>query len=234
VSRAEAVATSGPGEWKAQYGLVERPDPCLVQLVSKLAREPWTDRPTCVHPTLGSIGRMVHDCSSRENRAALLPWAPAFIGTAHVGFDTSARLVALCVSTALTSPDQRRITADEHRRLAAAHQTALYLLSGREGEQLGGTARWWFPVLDRVGLSEPFYRTFVATEHAAEAVAVTARASGADSDVRLRQLLRQCLATASRTVRAAERRRDDSQGARRSGAPRPSVSTSADAHQLWS
>jgi hypothetical protein len=234
VSRAEAVATSGPGEWKAQYGVVERPDPCLVQLVSKLAREPWTDRPSCVHPALGSIGRMVHDCSSRENRAALLPLASAFIGTAHVGFDTSARLVALCVSTALTSPDQRRITADEHRRLAAAHQTALYLLSGREGEQLGGTARWWFPVLDRVGLSEPFYRTFVATEHAAEAVAVTARASGADSDVRLRQLLRQCLATASRTVRAAERRRDDSQGARRSGAPRPSVSTSVDAHQLWS
>jgi hypothetical protein len=234
VSRAEAVATSGPGEWKAQYGVVERPDPCLVQLVSKLAREPWTDRPSCVHPALGSIGRMVHDCSSRENRAALLPLASAFIGTAHVGFDTSARLVALCVSTALTSPDQRRITADEHRRLAAAHQTALYLLSGREGEQLGGTARWWFPVLDRVGLSEPFYRTFVATEHAAEAVAVTARASGADSDVRLRQLLRQCLATASRTVRADERRRDDSQGARRSGAPRPSVSTSVDAHQLWS
>jgi hypothetical protein len=164
-----------------------------------------------------------------------LPLASAFIGTAHVGFDTSARLVALCVSTALTSPDQRRITAVEHRRLAAAHQTALYLLSGREGRQLGGIARWWFPMLDRAGLSEPFYRTFVATEHAAEAVAVTARASGADSDVRLRQLLRQCLATAPTTVAAGpttvvagpttvaagERRRDDGQGARRSGAPRP-------------
>jgi len=228
------VAAPGPGEWKAQYGVIRRPDPCLLQLVSKLAREPWTDRPSCVHPTLGSIGRMVHDCSSRENRAALLPLAPAFIGTAHVGFETSARLVALCVSTALASPDQRRITADEHRRLAAAHQTALYLLSGREGQQLGGLARWWFPVLDRVGLSEPFYRTFVATEHAAEAVAVTARASGADSGVRLRQLLRQCLATAPSTVSADERRRDDGQGARRSGAPGPSVSTSAAAHQPWS
>ena len=199
MSRAEAVAAPSPGDWKARYAVIERRDPCLLQLVSKLAREPWTDRPSCVHPTLGSIGRMVHECSSREDRPALLPLASAFIGTAHVGFETPARLVALCVSTALASPDQRRITADEHRRLAAAHQTALYLLSGREGRQLGGIARWWFPMLDRAGLSEPFYRSFVATEHAAEAVAVTARASGADSGVRLRQLLRQCLATAPAT-----------------------------------
>lgn len=206
MSRAEAVAALSLGDKKAQYGVAERADPCLLQLVSKLAREPWTDRPSCVHPTLGSIGRMVYDCSSRENRTALLPLAPAFIGTAHVGFETTARLVALCVSTALASPDQKRITADEHRRLAAAHQTALYLLSDREGQQLGGIARWWFPVLDRVGLSEPFYRTFVATEHAAEAVAVTARASGADSDVRLRQLLRQCLATTPPSVAADKRR----------------------------
>ena len=207
MSRAEAVAAPSLGDKKARYGVAERPAPCLLELVSKLAREPWTDRPSCVHPTLGSIGRMVHDCSSRENRGALLPLAPAFIGTAHVGFEMPARLVALCVSTALTSPDQRRITAVEHRRLAAAHQTALYLLSGREGQQLGGIARWWFPVLDRAGLSEPFYRTFVATEHAAEAVAVTARASGADSGVRLRQLLRQCLATASATTVDTDERR---------------------------
>jgi len=59
--------------------------------------------------------------------------------------------------------------------------------------ELAGAARWWFPVLDRVGRSEPFYRTFVAPEHAAEAVSVTAR--GAD-DVRLRGLLKRCLAVA--------------------------------------
>jgi hypothetical protein len=50
-------------------------------------------------------------------------------------------------------------------------------------------------VFDRLRISEPVYRNFVATEHAAEAVAVTARASDGDSDIRLRQLLKQCLAT---------------------------------------
>jgi hypothetical protein len=53
------------------------------------------------------------------------------------------------------------------------------------------------PVLGRFGWSEPFYRTFVATEHAAEAVAVAARVA---DDVRLRGLLKQCLAVAGSAV----------------------------------
>ncbi|WP_132207638.1 hypothetical protein [Kribbella steppae] len=58
-------------------------------------------------------------------------------------------------------------------------------------------ARCWLPVLGRLGWSEPFYRNVVATEHAAEAVAVTARAS---DDVRLRGLLKQCLAVVDSAV----------------------------------
>jgi hypothetical protein len=73
----------------------------------------------------------------------------------------------------------------------------MHLLTGRD-EPAGG-ARWWFPILDRIGVSESFYRNFVATEHAAEAVAVTAR--GAD-DVRLRGLLKQCLAAVTRSREA--------------------------------
>ena len=202
---------------RSQYTQVKRPDPCVLEIVSKLAREPWTDRPTCVHPVLGSIGRAVHDYSSRPARKALLPLAPGFIGTAQVGYERSARLVALCVSTALTGA----MTEDEARRLTASHRTALYLLAGGEGP--GGLARWWLPVLERLRLGESFYRTFVATEHAAEAVAVVARASGDDRDVRLRQLLRQCLAAVGAP-----------QGARRPGAPSPSWSTSPAPQRLWS
>jgi hypothetical protein len=206
VSRTEAGASlSGPGNrtilyaeqrgpggrGTAYFDRVARPEPCVLELVSKLAREPWTDRPSCVHPVLGSIARMVHDHSTRAGRRALLPLAPSFIDTAHRGFETSARLVALCVSTALTSPGE--IPKDEHARLSKAHQTALYFLGSQE--QPSGVARWWLPALDRLGLSEPFYRTFVATGHAAEAVAVTARTSDGDSDVRLRRLLKQRLTT---------------------------------------
>ena len=122
----------------------------------------------------------------------MLPLAPGFLGTAQPGFEASARLVAICVSTALTGGE---LAKDEQSRLTDAHQTAMYLLNG--SDEPAGSARWWFPVLDRIGASEPFYRNFVATEHAAEAVAVSARTG---DDVRLRGLLKQCLAVAGSAV----------------------------------
>ncbi|GAA1704352.1 hypothetical protein GCM10009745_59830 [Kribbella yunnanensis] len=182
----------------SEYGRVVRPDPCVMELVSKLAREPWTDRPSCVHPTLSAAARAVHDHSSRAGRRALLPLAPKFIDTARPGLEVSARVVALCVSTALAGGD---MTGDEAARLGKAHETALHLLTGR------GEPRWWLSLLGRFGCSEPFYRTFVATEHVAEAIAVTARQANGDRDLRLRQLLKQCLAA---------------HGALRPGAPTPS------------
>jgi hypothetical protein len=179
-------------------------DGCLLQLVSKLAGEPWTDHPSCVHPALGAIARVAHDCSTEAGQAALRPLAPQFIGTARPGIETSARLVALCVSTALASPDHRRITTDETKRLVKARETAMHLLRTAPGAaeeaheagpepRLRGAARWWFPLLEPLGLSEPFYRCWVAGEHAAEAVAITARVSGEEADRRVRQLLRVCL-----------------------------------------
>lgn len=192
MSRAEAGVGWRPC-WPA-----EEPDECLLEFVGRLAGEPWTDHPSCVHPTLGAIGRAVHDYSSKEGRPALRPMAPAFIGTAAIGVETPARLVALCVSTALSSPGAARIAPDERRRLTDARRTARYLLAEHrtDGEEpcLSGAARWWYPVLSRIRLDEPFYRCFVATEQAAEAVAVTARASGPERDARLRQLLRLCIA----------------------------------------
>jgi hypothetical protein len=182
---------------------------CLLQIVSLLAREPWTDRPTCVHPTLGSIARVAHDCCSESGRAALRPLAPQFVGTARPGFATSARLVALCVSTALASPDRGCITEEEDNRLFRWQQTAMHLLrrSGSCGEEprrfescpgsrLRGASRWWFPMLEPLRLAEPFYRAWVSGEQAAEAVAVTARASGTEADRRIQQLVRACLSVA--------------------------------------
>ncbi|MGW6277099.1 hypothetical protein [Kribbella sp. NPDC055071] len=173
-----------------------------MELVSRLAREPWTDRPACVHPVLSAVARAVHDHTSSAGRRELLPLAPHFLDTARTGFEPTARLVALCVSTALASGE---LTHDERDRLAGAHQTALYLLGS--ADEPAGLAGWWLPLLGRLRRSEPFYRTFVATEQAAEAIAVTARAANGDRDVRLRSLVKQCLSV---------------HGALRPGAPTPS------------
>jgi hypothetical protein len=193
-------------------------DGSLLQLISKLAGEPWTERPTCVHAVLVSVASAAHDHSTEAGRVALRALAPRFIGTAQTGFETSARLAALCTSTALAGPDLRCITPDEEKRLVAARETALYLLRSGAGARdeelhaaadepgLRGAARWWFPVLGAVRLSEPFYRCWVAGAQAAEAVAVTARTAGADRDSRLRQLLRLCLQL-TLSMQASERGR---------------------------
>lgn len=206
----------------------------LLEVVSQLAGESPTDRPRCVHPTLGAIARAVHDHSSEAGRAELPALAPRLIGTALPGIDTSARLVAICASTALSCPRPHHTTAHENRQLVAARQTALRLLRGRsvgyaiaavgtaEPEpRLCGAARWWVPLLGPVGLSERFYRGVVAGGQAAAAVAVVARASGAASaaerDRRLRQLLRMCITVTPADGSAPAPRQDDPEAAERRG-----------------
>ena len=96
---APALATSppstpAPADAFSDFVWVRRAEPCVLELVSKLAREPWTDRPNSVHPVLGAVARAVHDHSSSAGRHALLSLAPAFLNTAQTGFELSARLVA--------------------------------------------------------------------------------------------------------------------------------------------
>ncbi|MEU4764372.1 hypothetical protein AB0H12_14030 [Actinosynnema sp. NPDC023794] len=54
---------------------------CLLELVSALADEEWTDRPATVHPVLGAVARRVNDLSTPDGRRALLVFAVPLIGT---------------------------------------------------------------------------------------------------------------------------------------------------------
>jgi hypothetical protein len=183
------------------------PERRLPDVVSVLAGEPWADWPSRVHPTLVAVAWGVHEHSSRAGRASLLPLAPALVDTARRGFETSARVVATCVSTALASPLPERITEDELDRLREAHGTARHLLArctGRDGadqpdhdEDDGAPAPWWVRVPGPATLVEPVYRRFAAPDAVALAVAVAARACDADRDRRLRRLLRWCVAQAT-------------------------------------
>jgi len=173
----------------------------LIDLAARLGGEPWTDHPECVHPTLGAVARGVYEHCSDAAKPGLLPLAPSLLDTACTGLDLSARLVATCVSTALASPLPDRIDVDRARRLEAAGRTAHYLMS-REGAGASAhdedhrprvTTRMWVHLLDPFGLTEPMYRRQVSLNAVAEAVVVTARASGDSRDERLSQLLRWCI-----------------------------------------
>jgi hypothetical protein len=53
---------------------------CLMEFVSFLAGERWSDHPTCTHPLLGSLARMVNDSTSDGERQRLAGLAPRLIG----------------------------------------------------------------------------------------------------------------------------------------------------------
>jgi hypothetical protein len=93
---------------------------CLLELVSVLAGEPWTDHPRCVHPVLAGIARRVNDACSDDGRDALIPLALPLIGTAAAAETVSAILVRRCASAALSvRPDLRRLHRMARRRWIA-------------------------------------------------------------------------------------------------------------------
>ena len=56
---------------------------CLLEAVSYVAGEPWSDRPSCVSSVLGAFGRAWNDgMRSDEERASLKPYISRLIGTA--------------------------------------------------------------------------------------------------------------------------------------------------------
>ena len=53
---------------------------CFMEMASVLAGEPWSDRPTCTHPLIAHLARLVNDFTSDAGRGRLLPYVPSVIG----------------------------------------------------------------------------------------------------------------------------------------------------------
>ena len=54
---------------------------CLLEAVSYIAGEDFTDRPKCVSPVLAEFGRILNDFLSDDARQQLIPLIPKLIGT---------------------------------------------------------------------------------------------------------------------------------------------------------
>ncbi len=96
---------------------------CLMELVSVLAAEPWSDRPACTDATLATIARVVNDDVSDAVRQALTPCAADLVGRAGDPGVLAPRLVYVCLSIAqrhLPAPSAR---LERHRRRAARRLT---------------------------------------------------------------------------------------------------------------
>jgi hypothetical protein len=53
---------------------------CFMEYASYLAGERWSDRPSCTHPALASLSRLVNDLTSDHARSGLATLIPSVVG----------------------------------------------------------------------------------------------------------------------------------------------------------
>ena len=53
---------------------------CFMEFASYLAGEKWSDHPSCTHPALATLARLVNDWTSDSGRSRLSPLIPSVVG----------------------------------------------------------------------------------------------------------------------------------------------------------
>lgn len=90
---------------------------CLMEFVSLLAGERWSDSPRCTHPVLAAVARCVNDEMSTPRRQNLIPFAPDLVGLHGHDQRLGAAVALVCIDRALgLTPDSRSLR--RHQRLA--------------------------------------------------------------------------------------------------------------------
>ena len=74
---------------------------CLMELVSAVADEPWSDAPRCTHPLVAHVARLVNDASTDAGRAKLLRYAPVLVVATSEASIAYPRVALACTSMAL-------------------------------------------------------------------------------------------------------------------------------------
>lgn len=111
-----------------------RPDDggCLMEYVSLLAGESWSDQPRCTHPLLAQAARAINDMVSDVTRQRLAPLAARLIGTAHCEPRITAALVATLADHGLRRDNTDGACA---RALRQARRRAVRALEGNRAER---------------------------------------------------------------------------------------------------
>ena len=156
---------------------------CVMEYVSVLAGERFTDRPRCTHPAVAALAWQVNDAASHDVRQELVLRAPALVGS---GVDAAVAvrpvvLAAIVRAGLALDPEHRffRRLAQRLERLAADGTPA----SPRDGDRRPGR----LATLLHVG----------PVNHACAHLMVLARTAGHDHEGRSRlavALLDDCLA----------------------------------------
>ena len=109
---------------------------CLMEYVSVLAGEPFSDNPRCVDPLLVRLSWAVNDCSVEPVRAKLADFAPRLIGT-RTNNPVSAPTVLLACMDCVASECDLPVDAFRSRRVRAEKR-----MRKAQRRPSGWRARW--------------------------------------------------------------------------------------------
>src|ERR671937_484831 len=86
---------------------------CFMELASFLAGERWSDHPTCTHPLLAAVARLVNDNTSDAGRRRLAALIPSVIGLTGTDLRIDARIALHCATMALpvVSAERQKVLA---------------------------------------------------------------------------------------------------------------------------
>lgn len=156
---------------------------CVMEYVSVLAGERFTDRPTCTHPAVAALAWQVNDAVSHATRQELALRAPGLVGAGRsVGGAVRPEVLATIARTGLEIDPENRFFQRLARRLSRAAARGV-----RADDRPGGR----ISTLLHVG----------PVNHACAHLLVAARGAGHDAAARDRlmvRLLDDCLAALAR------------------------------------
>jgi hypothetical protein len=171
---------------------------CFMELASYLAGERWSDRPSCTHPLLAALARLVNDHTTDAGRSALAPLVPSVIGLTSDDPRVDVRIALRSAITALP------VSAAERQRVLAvsiiAARRALEDLDGTVDRRTAAAAddalaavpeaaAWARAFTEEVRNSTRGFGRHAAPSTVRYAVVGIAQACISDPDARLRLLL---------------------------------------------
>ena len=128
---------------------------CFIELASMLAGERWSDHPSCTHPLLAHLARMVNDHTSDDGRQTLAPLIPSVVGRRGDDRTWITVAVAVAAQAVLDVPESsqralaagllqaEQLCADAEPDLAACRRDAQLALG-----MVPGAVAW----VDRLGV----------------------------------------------------------------------------------
>ncbi|TDE09642.1 hypothetical protein [Jiangella asiatica] len=190
---------------------------CFMEFASYLAGERWSDHPSCTHPLLAAVARLVNDAVSDDYRPQLAPLVPRVIG---VDANDARMDVAIALRVAATALPVA--SAERQRVLAVALLSAERILDGLDDRPAGALTEGSRVALEHVPVAAAWAREFAEGEqttlkgfrrYAAPtavrcAVEGIANACVPDPDRRLHELLELTIDDCARLVSPARRSTD--------------------------